>query len=97
MVPHLGCDWYVSANRMMNVGATRGASTLISTTVTVLLAVLGDDVNVKDELLVVGASVLPHKSISSNISEPSIVMVSETGTSTVRMTQLTIGPLLRLQ
>ncbi|SGY20695.1 BQ5605_C016g08128 [Microbotryum silenes-dioicae] len=36
--------------------------------------VLGDDVNVKDELLVNGASVLPHKSISTSITEPSIVM-----------------------
>ncbi|GAA5849896.1 hypothetical protein JCM3766R1_001684 [Sporobolomyces carnicolor] len=36
--------------------------------------VLGDDVNVKDELYVNGASVLPHKSLSSSILEPAIVM-----------------------
>jgi len=37
-------------------------------------SVLGDDVNVKDEVFLAGASVLPHKSISSSIFEPSIVM-----------------------
>jgi mannose-1-phosphate guanylyltransferase len=31
-------------------------------------------VSIKDELLVNGASVLPHKSISSSILTPSIVM-----------------------
>jgi len=36
--------------------------------------VLGDDVNIKDELLVNGAAVLPHKSISASITEPAIVM-----------------------
>lgn len=36
--------------------------------------VLGEDVNIKDELLVNGASVLPHKSISASITEPAIVM-----------------------
>lgn len=36
--------------------------------------VLGADVNVKDELLVNGASVLPHKSINISITEPAIVM-----------------------
>ncbi|BGP72619.1 mannose-1-phosphate guanyltransferase [Rhodotorula toruloides] len=36
--------------------------------------VLGDDVAVKDEVYVNGASVLPHKSLSSSIYEPSIVM-----------------------
>ncbi|KAH9824723.1 nucleotide-diphospho-sugar transferase [Melampsora americana] len=36
--------------------------------------ILGDDVNIKDELLVNGASVLPHKSISASITEPTIVM-----------------------
>lgn len=35
---------------------------------------LGDDVTIKDELYVNGASVLPHKSISSSITEPRIVM-----------------------
>ncbi|KAK4054412.1 mannose-1-phosphate guanyltransferase [Microbotryomycetes sp. JL201] len=39
--------------------------------------VLGDDVTVKDEKLIIGASVLPHKSISANIYEPSIVMPKE--------------------
>lgn len=38
------------------------------------ITVLGDDVTVKDELLVNGASVLPHKSISNSILTPSIVM-----------------------
>ncbi|PVU87631.1 hypothetical protein BB560_004974 [Smittium megazygosporum] len=36
--------------------------------------VLGDDVHVSDEVYVNGASVLPHKSISSNVTEPKIVM-----------------------
>ncbi|GAA5933956.1 hypothetical protein JCM1841_002544 [Sporobolomyces salmonicolor] len=39
------------------------------------ITVLGDDVNVKDEVYVNGASVLPHKSLSSSILEPAIVMV----------------------
>lgn len=38
------------------------------------ITVLGDDVTIKDELYVNGASVLPHKSISSSITEPRIVM-----------------------
>ncbi|CAD6572374.1 MAG: hypothetical protein TREMPRED_000509 [Tremellales sp. Tagirdzhanova-0007] len=38
------------------------------------ITVLGDDVSIKDELYVNGASVLPHKSISSSITEPRIVM-----------------------
>jgi len=38
------------------------------------ITVLGDDVTIKDELFVNGASVLPHKSISSSILEPAIVM-----------------------
>ncbi|TIB04695.1 hypothetical protein E3P96_01526 [Wallemia ichthyophaga] len=38
------------------------------------IAVLGDDVVVKDELHINGASVLPHKSISASITEPKIVM-----------------------
>lgn len=37
--------------------------------------VLGDDVNIKDEVFINGASVLPHKSVSNSILEPSIVMV----------------------
>jgi mannose-1-phosphate guanylyltransferase len=37
-------------------------------------SVLGDDVQVRDELYVNGAVVLPNKSISHNISEPQIIM-----------------------
>lgn len=37
------------------------------------VTVLGDDVVVKPELYVNGASVLPHKSISADIPEPSVV------------------------
>ncbi|SGY33227.1 BQ5605_C002g01468 [Microbotryum silenes-dioicae] len=36
--------------------------------------VLGDDVQVGEEVYINGASVLPHKSIKANIVEPSIVM-----------------------
>jgi len=36
--------------------------------------VLGDDVAIKDELFINGASVLPHKSISASITAPAIVM-----------------------
>lgn len=35
---------------------------------------LGDDVTIKDELYINGASVLPHKSIATSITEPRIVM-----------------------
>ncbi|KAJ1675335.1 mannose-1-phosphate guanyltransferase [Spiromyces aspiralis] len=38
------------------------------------VTVLGDDVHVGDEIYVNGASVLPHKSITSNVTEPKIVM-----------------------
>ncbi|GAA5981744.1 hypothetical protein JCM11641_004233 [Rhodosporidiobolus odoratus] len=38
------------------------------------ITVLGDDVNVKDEIYINGASVLPHKSVGSSILEPAIVM-----------------------
>ncbi|PVU95198.1 hypothetical protein BB561_001973 [Smittium simulii] len=38
------------------------------------VSVLGDDVHVADEIYVNGASVLPHKSITSNVTEPKIVM-----------------------
>lgn len=38
------------------------------------VSVLGDDVQVGDELYINGGRVLPHKSISANISEPTIVM-----------------------
>ncbi|GAA5822480.1 hypothetical protein JCM3770_000663 [Rhodotorula araucariae] len=37
-------------------------------------SVLGDDVSVRDELFLCGAVVLPHKSLSNSIFEPSIVM-----------------------
>lgn len=37
-------------------------------------SVLGDDVQVRDELYVNGAVVLPNKSISHNISDPQIIM-----------------------
>ena len=37
-------------------------------------SVLGDDVSVADEVYVNGGSILPHKSISSNITEPQIIM-----------------------
>lgn len=36
--------------------------------------VLGDDVQVRDELYVNGAIVLPHKSLSHNITDPQIIM-----------------------
>ncbi|KNC79663.1 mannose-1-phosphate guanyltransferase beta [Sphaeroforma arctica JP610] len=38
------------------------------------VTVLGEDVNLKDEIYVNGAKVLPHKSISNDIPEPQIVM-----------------------
>ncbi|KAI9315886.1 mannose-1-phosphate guanyltransferase [Dichotomocladium elegans] len=37
-------------------------------------SVLGDDVTVNDEIYVNGGSILPHKAISSNITEPKIIM-----------------------
>ncbi|CDS14396.1 Putative Mannose-1-phosphate guanyltransferase [Lichtheimia ramosa] len=37
-------------------------------------SVLGDDVTIKDEIYVNGGSILPHKSISANITEPQIIM-----------------------
>ena len=37
-------------------------------------SVIGEDVIVKDELYLNGASVLPHKSIASNVPEPQIIM-----------------------
>ncbi|KAK4337258.1 hypothetical protein RND71_044161 [Anisodus tanguticus] len=36
--------------------------------------VLGQDVSVKDELYINGAKVLPHKSLTSSITEPKIIM-----------------------
>lgn len=38
------------------------------------VTVLGDDVEVKNEIYVNGAKVLPHKSISSNVEQESIIM-----------------------
>ncbi|TPX73011.1 hypothetical protein SpCBS45565_g00331 [Spizellomyces sp. 'palustris'] len=38
------------------------------------VSVLGDDVHVADEVYINGGCVLPHKSVSSNIAEPSIIM-----------------------
>ncbi|GAN08793.1 conserved hypothetical protein [Mucor ambiguus] len=37
-------------------------------------SVLGDDVTVNDEIYINGGSILPHKGISANITEPKIVM-----------------------
>ncbi|EIE85443.1 hypothetical protein G6F46_010206 [Rhizopus delemar] len=37
-------------------------------------SVLGDDVTVDDEIYINGGSILPHKGISSNITEPRIIM-----------------------
>jgi len=36
--------------------------------------VLGEDVNVKDELYLNGARILPHKTIGANVPEPDIIM-----------------------
>ncbi|OZJ05820.1 Mannose-1-phosphate guanyltransferase [Bifiguratus adelaidae] len=38
------------------------------------VSVLGDDVTINDEIYVNGGSILPHKSISANITEPQIIM-----------------------
>lgn len=38
------------------------------------ITVLGDDVSIKDEVYVNGGSILPHKSIGSNIETPQIIM-----------------------
>ena len=38
------------------------------------VCVLGEDVQVSDELYLNGALVLPHKSISANVPEPTIIM-----------------------
>jgi len=38
------------------------------------VTVLGDDVAIRDELYINGASVLPHKSVSNSITEPAIIM-----------------------
>ena len=45
------------------------------------VSVLGEDVIVKDEIYVNGGKVLPHKSISSSVPEPQIIMwgVSDDG------------------
>ena len=38
------------------------------------VSVLGEDVQVKDELYINGALVLPHKSIGASVPEPKIIM-----------------------
>jgi len=38
------------------------------------VSVLGDDVQIKDELFINGASVLPHKSLSASVPQPAIIM-----------------------
>lgn len=38
------------------------------------VTVLGDDVSIADEVYINGASILPHKEITANITEPRIVM-----------------------
>lgn len=38
------------------------------------VSVLGDDVEIKDEVYVNGGRVLPHKSISANVEKPEIIM-----------------------
>ncbi|KAI9101389.1 nucleotide-diphospho-sugar transferase [Phlyctochytrium arcticum] len=38
------------------------------------VSVLGDDVHVADEVYINGGCVLPHKSVSTNVAEPSIIM-----------------------
>ena len=38
------------------------------------VCVLGEDVNVKDEIYLNGGKVLPHKSIGSSVTEPQIIM-----------------------
>lgn len=53
------------------------------------ITVLGDDVTIKDELYINGASVLPHKSISTSITEPKIVMCKSRASSAMVATRLT--------
>jgi len=38
------------------------------------VSVLGDDVQIKDELFINGASILPHKSLSASVPQPTIIM-----------------------
>lgn len=38
------------------------------------VTVLGEDVEIKDELYINGASVLPHKALSASIATPQIIM-----------------------
>ena len=38
------------------------------------VTVLGQDVNVKDEIYLNGVRILPHKSISTSVPEPQIIM-----------------------
>ncbi|WVO17320.1 mannose-1-phosphate guanyltransferase [Cryptococcus depauperatus] len=58
------------ANSIIGWNSTVGRWTRVEN-----ITVLGDDVTIKDELYVNGASVLPHKSISSSITEPRIVII----------------------
>jgi len=38
------------------------------------VSVLGDDVHVADEIYINGGCILPHKSVSTSIAEPKIIM-----------------------
>lgn len=38
------------------------------------VSVLGEDVQVSDEIYLNGACVLPHKSVSASVPEPKIIM-----------------------
>ena len=38
------------------------------------VCVLGEDVNVQDEIYLNGGKVLPHKSIGASVTEPQIIM-----------------------
>ena len=38
------------------------------------VAVLGEDVHIKDQIFINGCKVLPHKQVSADILEPKIVM-----------------------
>lgn len=38
------------------------------------VTVLGEDVEVKDELYVNGVKVLPHKSVAQSVPDPQIIM-----------------------
>ncbi len=38
------------------------------------VSVLGEDVNIQDELYINGGRILPHKNISNSVPEPQIIM-----------------------